>query len=132
MKRRAFIAALGGAAAWPMVARGQQQPVMPVIGFLSSRSPGESDAVVAAFRKGLSETGFVEGRNAVIAFRWAEGQYERLPARARIRSRWVKCRRPFGRWWAPVDARREGGNIRHSNCLLGDQRPRPLRLGCQS
>jgi putative tryptophan/tyrosine transport system substrate-binding protein len=55
---------------------------MPVVGFLSSRSPGESAGVVAAFRRGLSETGFVEGQNFVIAFRWAEGRYDRLPALA--------------------------------------------------
>jgi putative ABC transport system substrate-binding protein len=55
---------------------------MPVIGFLSSRSPGESAGVVAAFRQGLGETGFVEGQNLAIAFRWAEGHYDRLPALA--------------------------------------------------
>ena len=69
------------AVAWPLAAR-SQQPAVPVIGFLSSRSPGESTGVVAAFRQGLREAGFVEGQNVVIAFRWAEGRYERLPALA--------------------------------------------------
>jgi putative tryptophan/tyrosine transport system substrate-binding protein len=82
MRRRDFIKAIvGSATAWPLVARAQQ-PAMPVVGFLSSRSPGESAEVVAAFRKGLRQIGFVEGQNAVIAFRWAEGHYERLPALA--------------------------------------------------
>jgi putative ABC transport system substrate-binding protein len=79
LKRREFIVGLGAAAAWPVAARAQQPP-MPTVGFVSSRAPGESAGVVAAFRHGLGEAGFVEGQNLAIAFRWAEGHYDRLPA----------------------------------------------------
>ena len=77
--RREFITLLVGAAAWPLAARGQQ-PAMPVVGFVNPASPGGSYPPLPAFLKGLGETGFVEGRNVVIEYRWAEGHYERLPA----------------------------------------------------
>ena len=76
MKRREFITLLGCAATWPVAARAQH----PVIGFVSTRSPSESAAVEAAFRKGLDEAGYLEGQNIQIAFRWAEGRYDRLPS----------------------------------------------------
>jgi putative tryptophan/tyrosine transport system substrate-binding protein len=80
MNRREFLSAIGGAAAWPLAARGQT--TMPVIGFMSSRAPGDSVHLVAAFRGGLEEGGFVEGRNVRVEYRWGGGDYQRMSALA--------------------------------------------------
>ena len=81
MRRREFITLIGGAAAWPLAARGQQKTLL-VIGFMSSRSAEDSQSVLTGFRKGLSEGGIVEGKDAVIDFRWARGDFGKLPALA--------------------------------------------------
>ncbi len=83
MKRREFITLLGGTAAiWPLAARSQQQPTMPLIGFFSGRSRAETMTVMEHFQKGLADAGFVEGRNVRVEYRWADGRYDRLPALA--------------------------------------------------
>jgi putative tryptophan/tyrosine transport system substrate-binding protein len=82
VKRREFIGLVGGTAVgWPLASHAQQA-AMPIVGFLSSRSPTESEVHAAAFRRGLSEAGFVEGQNVAIMYRWADGHYERLSALA--------------------------------------------------
>src|SRR5215467_11110272 len=78
MRRRECIMALAGSAApWPLIVRAQQS--IPVVGFLSSRSPGESAQLVTAFREGLKEAGYLDSKDVHISFRWAEGRYDRLP-----------------------------------------------------
>jgi hypothetical protein len=81
VRRREFIALAGGVAAWSFAARAQQ-PAMPVVGYLTAASETGYATRLAAFRQGLSETGYVERRNVVFEYRWAEGQYDRLPALA--------------------------------------------------
>jgi ABC-type uncharacterized transport system substrate-binding protein len=81
MNRRAFTALIAGAAAWPLTARAQQ-PAMPVVGFLNGGSPAAFAELVGAFRRGLQDTGYFEGQNVSLEYRWAGGRYERLPALA--------------------------------------------------
>jgi putative ABC transport system substrate-binding protein len=81
MKRRQLLALLGGAAAWPLAARAQQ-PAMPVIGYLSARTPKSDESLLAAFRQGLGANGYVEDKNVAIQYRFAEGEYDRLSALA--------------------------------------------------
>jgi putative ABC transport system substrate-binding protein len=94
MRRREFIAGLGSAAAWPVLARAQQ-PTMPVIGFLSSGAPGQFAPAVASFMQVLREAGFNEGQNLVVEQRWANYEYDRLPEMA---AELVHAR---GRLWRP-------------------------------
>ena len=79
MRRREFITLIGGAAAWPLAARAQQ-PTLPVVGLVNGRSAEDAARNVAAFRQGLSETGYVEGQNVTVEYHWMEGQYQRLPS----------------------------------------------------
>jgi putative ABC transport system substrate-binding protein len=84
MRRREFMTLLGGAVmAWPLAASAQKA-AMPVVGWLSTTSPGPMANNLAAFRRGLNETGYVEGQNLAIEYRWAEGQFNRQPALAEV------------------------------------------------
>jgi putative tryptophan/tyrosine transport system substrate-binding protein len=79
MRRRELITFLGGAAAWPVAARAQQ-PAMPTVGLVSGRWADASARHAAAFRKGLNETGYVEGQNVMVEYHWLDGRYDRLPS----------------------------------------------------
>src|SRR5579872_22186 len=82
MKRRTFLTAFGGAMAWPLVAHAQQQAALPLVGFLNSASPKNYGSMAVAFKQGLEEAGFVDGRNVIIDYRWADDRHDGLPALA--------------------------------------------------
>jgi len=115
MKRRDFITLVGGATAvWPLAASAQH-PAMPIIGFLSSRSPADTVNELAAFRRGLADSGYIESQTATIEYKWALGQYDRLPAMAT-----ELVRRPVAVLVATGRTRSIGGqdrDLKHPNCL---------------
>ena len=135
MRRREFIALLGGGAvAWPMMARAQQ-PAMPVVGFLQPGSPAESGHFAAAFLKGLKDAGYVEGDSLRVEYRWAEGQYERFPQFAEdlvkhnVRGpRQTQCKGHRRRWPAR-DSCRQVGHTDHPDRLHHRRRPGQGRPG---
>src|SRR3954454_9987590 len=107
MRRRDFLGVLGGAAAaWPLAVHAQQPAGMPVVGMLNGQSADNYSYLTAAFRLGLKDVGFVEGQNVLIEYRWAEGQYERLPAMAvELVNRPVAALLAGGSIWATISAK---------------------------
>jgi putative tryptophan/tyrosine transport system substrate-binding protein len=123
VNRREFITLLGGAAALPVMARAQQA-AMPVVGFLGAPSAAPYARYVAAVHQGLKEVGYIEHQNLVMEYRWADGQYDRLPALAAdLVSRRVAVIVPIG--GAPCGAGCEGGDIKHPHRLQSRRRPDP-------
>ena len=122
IRRREFITLLGGAAAsWPLSVRAQQAS-MPVVGFLHSGSPRPYAGRMAGFRQGLGDTGFVEGKDVALEYRWAEGNYERLPQMA-LESGPSRSLRDCRRWRDRISPCSEGGDFDHSNCVSLGCRP---------
>ena len=115
MRRREFIRLLGGAAVLPITARAQQSAV-PLIGYLSGRSPEDTVGELEAFHKGLGEGGFVNGGNVNIEYRWARGDYEPA-ANARRRTRATTDIRAGSHRWRCLGSRRKGGDRDHPGCL---------------
>ena len=112
MRRREFIAGLGGAAAWPLVARAQK-PALPIIGFLVSSSEEQTGDLLVPFRQGLADGGYVDGQNVTIDFRWADNQMDRLPALALDLAPQRSGNRHGWRWCTRT--RRQGGDVNHPN-----------------
>jgi len=125
MRRRRFIAVLGGAVAWPLAAHAQQ-PAMPLVGYITAGTPEASANAVTQFRKGLSETGFVEGRNVTIEYRWAQNELARIPGLVAdlVRRRVAVIATP-GSVPAAVEAKAETTTIPIVFSTAGD----PVRLG---
>ena len=118
MKRREFISLLGGAAAWPLVARAQEAAKQPTIGFLGGGTPSSQSQWAIAFAQRLRELGWIEGRTVAIEYRWGEGRVERYAEIAAEFS--AQCRCHSSR---RIGDRGKAGDVGHPDCLLGGRRP---------